>query len=72
MSKYNGKSFGQILREKRKERGWSQRQLGGLIKIPQQTITAWENGINEPMLYSAILLADVFECTIDELVGRTM
>lgn len=64
------KPFGKILREKRKARGWSQTQLGNKIGSYYQTICDWERGYCLPSLISLECLADVFECTLDELVGR--
>jgi DNA-binding XRE family transcriptional regulator len=38
--------------------------------IAQSSIGAWEVGKNEPTIFSAILLADYFDVTLDELCCR--
>ena len=72
MSNYNGKTFGQIIREKREKRGWSQDVLSQKLTISRDVISHWEKEHTQPRLDSLMLVADVFECTIDELVGRTL
>lgn len=65
------KTFGQILREKRNERGWTLVQLAEKVGVIRNTITNWEHGYNLPNIYTCIDLADIFDCTLDELVGRS-
>jgi transcriptional regulator with XRE-family HTH domain len=64
------KTFGQILREKRKELGWKQKDLADKLNTYPSTISAWETDRGVPSVYTAIDLADVFGCSLDELVGR--
>lgn len=66
------KTFGQILREKRKEKGWSIRVLAEKLGVIQNTVDNWELEKNIPNIYTLIDIADVFECTLDELVGRNI
>ena len=72
MSNYNGKTFGEILMQKREEYGWTQSELANKVNSNQRVVSTWECGRNQPRLDTLILLADLFECTIDELVGRTL
>ncbi|MBE7086031.1 MAG: helix-turn-helix transcriptional regulator [Clostridiales bacterium] len=60
----------QSLKEWRKSRGLTQVSLSKAIDIPQSTISAWENGVNIPNMADCIKLADFYEITLDELVGR--
>ena len=64
------KTVGQILFEKRKARGWTQNKLAEKIDSYQGTIASWEKGDTYPNALFLSSLADVFECTIDELCGR--
>ena len=48
--------------------GLSQRQLSRLVGVQQNTISQYEKGKREPSLEVLIKLADIFGCTIDELV----
>lgn len=60
----------QSLKENRKSRNLTQVQLAQATQIPQSTISAWEKGVNIPNVADCIKLADFYEITLDELVGR--
>ena len=62
--------FHEKLMELRKEKGLTERQLGNLLNFSNQTISAWENGTREPTLDALIAIADIFEVSTDELLGR--
>ena len=60
------------LKEQRKLRNITQMDLAKQTGIPQSTISAWEKGINVPNIADCIKLADFYEITLDELVGRNI
>lgn len=62
--------FRDQLKKLRKMRGISQMQLAEAAKVGKSTVGMWEVGRNEPDLATLIWLADYFEVTLDELVGR--
>ena len=62
--------FGNILREKRTERKWSRRVMAEKLGISQSAIYDWEMREQLPNIYTCIDIADLFGCTLDELVGR--
>ncbi len=64
--------FGERLREERIERGLSQIELAVVIGVSKGIISLWENGLREPTLSNLLTLADYFELSLDELVGRNM
>jgi transcriptional regulator with XRE-family HTH domain len=64
------KKFADNLRTLRKERGWSQQDLALKIHYSQQCISQWENMQIEPTLSSLWILSDVFEISVDELIGK--
>lgn len=64
------KQFADNLKTLRKERGWSQQELALKIHYTQQAVSQWENAQIEPTLSSLWVLSDVFEISIDELVGK--
>lgn len=64
------KEFKDILREKRKERKITQTDLANALKTTQDRITRWETGKFYPSYVFLITLADYFNCTVDELMGR--
>ena len=63
-------SLGEIIKEKRKERGWTQERLAKKIGVAAGTISWWENDGATPSIYAMWDMADVFGCSIDELCGR--
>lgn len=69
---YNMKNnlFGKNLRELRQEKGYSQRKLGELIGVCNQTISFWETGSREPDLEMLVKIADFFEVSVDYLLGK--
>lgn len=64
------KTFGQILRQKRKAKGLRQWELAEEIGVNQRTVSSWEKGQRWPTLFTALAIADALDCSIDELVGR--
>ena len=63
------KSFGEILKEKRKARGWSQERLATAANTCASVISGYERGRSIPGLYIALDIARALECTLEELVG---
>lgn len=59
------------LRELRKERGLTLRELGDVINTSNQNISNWEVGRSSPNIGYLIALADYFNVSIDYLVGRS-
>ena len=64
------RTFGEILRDARKAKGYTQAQLAGLLGVTQVCVYAWENGKAFPLILTAADLADLFDCSLDELMGR--
>lgn len=65
------KTFGEILKEKRKALGLSRRKLSEICDITGDAIFLYENEKVFPNMINLIALADAFNCSMDELVGRT-
>lgn len=62
--------FGEKLLSLRKEKGYSQEILADKLNVSRQTISKWESGITTPELEKIILLSEIFNISIDELVGK--
>lgn len=62
--------FSENLKALRTASGAGQKQLAEKLNISLKTISHWETGYSEPSISQLIQLADFFEVTIDELVGR--
>lgn len=56
--------------ELRQERNLSQRELAKKTGISQANISRWETGTVIPNVLDVWTLADYFQVSIDELVGR--
>jgi transcriptional regulator with XRE-family HTH domain len=64
------RTFGEVLKEKRKARGYKQYQIAALRGCDVSTWQHWEKEHNYPSILVAIELADFFGCSLDELLGR--
>ncbi len=62
--------FNENLLNLRKQKGWSQEELGYKLDVSRQTVSKWEAGQTTPELEKLELLAEIFEISIDELVGK--
>lgn len=62
-----GDSMKTLIREKRTERNMTQEDLSQLLKVSRQTIISLEKGKYKPSLVLAHKLAQIFECSIEEL-----
>ncbi|MBQ8292107.1 MAG: helix-turn-helix transcriptional regulator [Clostridia bacterium] len=61
--------FGKKLRELRAERGLSQKELGALFNVCNQTVSFWETGSREPDLDTLKKLAEFFDISSDYFLG---
>lgn len=64
------KAIHECLSEKRKENGYSQSYVASKVGIVQSVLSRYECGRTVPGIYVLIELADLYEVTLDELVGR--
>jgi transcriptional regulator with XRE-family HTH domain len=62
--------FPENLRNLRVEKKISQTALAQHVGVSQQCVSEWEQGNIEPTLSNLWALADLFEVSIDLLVGR--
>lgn len=62
--------FNEKLLELRKQKGWSQEELGEKINVSRQTISKYEVGQSTPEMDKLIEISKIFGITIDELVGK--
>lgn len=62
-------NFAEHLMSLRKQRGWSQEELGDQIGVTRQTVSKWEMGQSTPELEKLVELSRLFGMSIDRLVG---
>lgn len=61
--------IGEIIKTKRLEKGYSQKQLSDLSGISLSSIQKGENGIRNLKLDSLLKIANTLECDINDLLG---
>ena len=63
-------SIGKNIARFRKAKGWTQAELGERIGVSNQAVSKWESETSMPDVMLLPVLADAFECYIDELFSR--
>lgn len=66
-----GMTMGKRLRQLREERKWTMHDVAQKIGAREAQVSTWELDKVVPKIDWAWKLADVFEVTLDDLVGRT-
>lgn len=64
-------SFAQNLKQLRRENKLSQGDVAKRIEVSQQCVSEWEKGNMEPTMSNLWRLADLFDISVDALIGRT-
>ena len=64
------RKYGQFLKEQRELHNLSQHELARQTGISQQNIHRWEKDLALPNIDFCVKLADFYDITIDELIGR--
>ena len=62
--------FSHILKRKREEKGLTQAEVAERIGTTQQNVASFESGYKVPSLKIVVASADLFRCTVDEMIGR--
>ncbi|PLA90515.1 helix-turn-helix domain-containing protein [Ligilactobacillus salivarius] len=63
-------SLGNKIKKLRKIHNLNQSELGKILNVSQQAITAWETNRSIPGADTLLFLADYFNVSADELLGR--
>lgn len=63
------KRIGAFLQTLRKEKGWTQEQLGEKLSVSGKTVSRWETGAYMPPVDALQALAALYGLTIDELLS---
>lgn len=62
--------FYENLNRLRKEKGWSQEELGNQLNVSRQTVSKWELGTTTPEMNKLMELSRIFDISMDELTGN--
>lgn len=60
------------IKQKREKLNYSQRQLAKILGVNFTTVSKWELGIAYPRFSTLLKLADVFKCSINDLIEKDM
>lgn len=71
-NKVKSDKIGKHISELRKEKGYTQKSLSEAIFVGEKTISKWERGIIVPDIIMIKILADLFEVSMEELIGVEM
>ena len=63
-------SIGKNIASFRKAKGWTQAELGEKIGVSNQAVSKWESEMSMPDVMLLPVLADAFECYVDEFFSR--
>lgn len=63
--------FDERMREIRKQKGLTQKEVGINTNLKERTIQNYELGTRRPTYETLIAIADFFDVSIDYLVGRS-
>lgn len=63
-------SFSKNVREYRRISSLTQTDLANKLKTTQRKVSYWESGKIEPDLDTLIAIAELFDITVDDLIGK--
>ena len=66
----NSLNIGERITQLRKQKGWSQNDLAKAIEASRDMIGKYERNDNLPSVEVAFKLADIFEVSVDYLLGK--
>ena len=69
---YHGVAMGGKLYSLRMAKRMTQEQLAEVLSISPAAVSKWERNLSTPGIEMLWALADYFDCSIDELVGRSL
>ena len=63
-------NFNEKLMELRKQKGWSQEELGNRLNVTRQTISKWELSQTTPEMDKLVEISQLFDISLDELLNN--
>lgn len=63
-------TVGENIKTMRKQNKMTQKQLADKLCIRRQTLCNYELGMRTPDVYTLLIIADIFEVSLDVLMGR--
>lgn len=65
------KFLGERIKQLREEKGYQQKDVAEKLGITKQALSNYENGTREPNLLTVIEIADLFDVSVEYLLGLT-
>lgn len=62
------KAFGARLKQLRKQKEWTQKELAGKVDVRSSQLNKYESGIHTPPVDKLLLLAEVLDTSVDYLL----
>ena len=63
-------SFGNRLAELRRQHNMTQYDIADRLNVTAQAVSKWENDLTSPDIDTLIALSDIFDISVDELLGK--
>ena len=63
-------SFGTRLADIRRQHNMTQNDIADRLNISAQAVSKWENDLTSPDIDTLVKLSDIFDITVDELLGK--
>lgn len=60
--------FNEKLKYLREKKGYTQEDVASRVNVARQSVSKWEQGINEPDIDTLKKLCQIFDCSIEELI----
>lgn len=64
------KKYSIRIRELRIDKGWTQKEFASVLMTTNSSVCDWERGRTEPSIDNLIKMSEVFETSIDYIVGK--
>lgn len=64
----NTHEVGDFLKSLRKSKGLTQAELADMINVSNKTISKWESGLGLPEISTLLILADLYDITVDDIL----
>lgn len=61
--------YSRRIAEIRRSNHWTQKELAEELRVAQNTVSAWEQGKNEPNITTLCRIAKIFDVSIDYICG---
>lgn len=65
-------TFNECLKHQRELSGYTQKQVAELLKIAPRSYQRYELGEREPNIETLVQIANLFNISLDDLVGRNL